>query len=155
AGLVLGGLGWVTAAALRLEQEQQELRNLRLALWRLDSRIAPILAQEDSRPYSHYSAIHAPSAAFSNNGMTFPPGSVLEPSPLLSADLPPWMLLHFQADEESGWASPQVLSSALSARLDNKQAKVALKNVTPERARILRELSGQLSTQRVLAELRQ
>ena len=43
AGLVGGGLGWMTAAVLRLEREQQRSRaeaelasNLRLALWRLD-----------------------------------------------------------------------------------------------------------------------
>src|SRR5439155_2242358 len=74
-GLVAGGLGWATSAALRLEGEQHEGRlraeqeqarqaflreraqqeaelqekfaaKLRLALWRLDSRIAPVLARE-------------------------------------------------------------------------------------------------------------
>ncbi|TMQ30220.1 MAG: hypothetical protein E6K70_24550, partial [Planctomycetota bacterium] len=48
--LVVGGLGWATGAALRLEQEQLDARrqgelssNLRLALWRLDSLVAPAL----------------------------------------------------------------------------------------------------------------
>ena len=39
--LVVGGLGWVTAAALRLELSDK----MRLALWRLDSRVAPLLAR--------------------------------------------------------------------------------------------------------------
>src|SRR5262249_51640664 len=57
--LVAGGLGWATAAALRLEREQLEARaeaelagKLRLALWRLDSLVGPILARENSRPYN-------------------------------------------------------------------------------------------------------
>ena len=106
--LVIGGLGWVTHAALCLEQEQAETRaaaehaekrrlwqrehehqaelerrerqqretdaqtafavKLRLALWRLDSRITPTLAREDTRPYSHYSAIFAPSIVLDNKG---------------------------------------------------------------------------------------
>ena len=51
AGLVAGGLGWVTAAALRLEREQlqartdtEQIQKLHVALWRLDSRVAPALA---------------------------------------------------------------------------------------------------------------
>ena len=48
AALVVGGLGWVTAAALRLEEAQhradfeKELNaQLSLVMWRLDSRVAP------------------------------------------------------------------------------------------------------------------
>src|SRR5262249_54411723 len=84
--LVAGGLGWATIAALDLECDQHEARFqhereqklhtlrreqeqaaaqvqadfgavLRLALWRLDSRVAPVLAREDARPYNHYSAV--------------------------------------------------------------------------------------------------
>ncbi len=54
--LVIGGLGWVTAAALRLELSD----TMRLALWRLDSRVAPALAREDSRPYQHYDPLFVP-----------------------------------------------------------------------------------------------
>ncbi len=70
ATLVAGGLGWVTADALRLELEQQQARadaeitqKLHVALWRLDGRVAPALAVEDSRPYSHYSAVFVPTVA--------------------------------------------------------------------------------------------
>src|SRR5438552_1297450 len=91
AALVVGGLAWVTDAALRLEDEQRQDRaqaevyeKLRLALWKLDSRISPVLAREDSRPYNHYSAIFAPSLALHNSGQPYQPGTVLEPSPLLN-----------------------------------------------------------------------
>jgi signal transduction histidine kinase len=57
AGLVAGGLGWVTHAALRLEQEQLEFRaeaNAWLALWRLDSRIFADLAREANWPLHEF-----------------------------------------------------------------------------------------------------
>src|SRR5438067_57107 len=73
--LVIGGLGWVTAAALRLEREQLEsqaqskLNNkLRLAMWRLDSRVSPLLAREDSRPYTHYKEQFAPTVTLWSKG---------------------------------------------------------------------------------------
>src|SRR5262245_59031258 len=119
--LVTGGLGWVTAAALRLESEQIDARAeaeqnslLRPALWQLDSRISPILAREDSRPYSHYSTVYAPPFLLGNDGTAIQPGRVLEPSPLVNEELPSWMLLHFQTDTEQGWSSPQVLSQKLN-----------------------------------------
>src|SRR5690348_16163482 len=83
AALVVGGLGWVTSAALRLEAEQREARSqadvddkLRLALWRLDSRISPVLAREDARPYHHFSAVYAPPLALRQDGTPWPSGTV-------------------------------------------------------------------------------
>src|SRR5271165_3771359 len=85
-GLVVGGLGWATAAALRLESEQSEERaaavraiRLRLALWRLDGRVGPLLAREDARPFDHYSTLYPPSVVLSNTGTPYAPGMVLEP----------------------------------------------------------------------------
>jgi signal transduction histidine kinase len=162
AALVVGGLGWVTAAALRLEQEhlQEQAQvalqgQLQLALSLLDSRVRPLLAREDSRPYNHYSAIYAPSVAFTNDGTACPSGTMLEPSPLLNADLPDWMLLHFQADEETGWGSPQVLSLALRARFQNANLERLPKNATDDRARLLRELACQLVPKVILAAARE
>jgi signal transduction histidine kinase len=160
AALVIGGLGWATAAALGLEREQlrargqsEEYDRLRLALWRLDGRIAPLLAREDARPYSNYSAVYAPMAAFRGNGQPWPAGTVLEPSPLLNADLPDWMLLHFQADS-TGWRSPQVLSPTLLARLRAANLSAGLTNVTPARADLLGQLGSRLSADTILASIR-
>jgi signal transduction histidine kinase len=158
--LVVGGLGWATVAALRLENEQLKARTeteqqnrLRLALWRLDSLVAPALAKEDSRPYNHYSAVFAPPTALGNDGQPLQPGTVLEPSPLLSAELPDWMLLHFQLDA-SGWRSPQVLSPTLATHLHNAALDVSFTNATPERNQLLAELRANTSVQAV-AELLQ
>src|SRR5262245_30794367 len=101
--LLAGGLGWATRASLRLEQERLHAQaraehsdRLRLALWRLDSRMTAFLAREEGRPFNHYSAVFAPTLALDSRGRALTPGGVIEPSPLLGAELPEWVLLHFQ-----------------------------------------------------------
>lgn len=162
AGLVAGGLGWVTAAALRLEREQMQARadaeftqKLHVALWRLDSRVAPALALEDNRPYNHYSAVFVPTVALRNDGIAWEHGAVIEPSPLLHADLPDWMRVHFQADEESGWQSPQVPYGALRRRLFNPQAHVPQCNDSDDRRRLLNELEKAVPATTLLASIKE
>jgi signal transduction histidine kinase len=163
-GLVTGGLGWATAAALRLEREQlqdrarteQLVSKMRLALWRLDSRMSPYLAREDSRPYNHYSAIFRPTEVIVRRRTQLQlDDTVLELSPLLNTDLPDWMLLHFQTDDESGWGSPQVPFTGLIERLKSGRVPVTFRNVTSARANLLKEVSDQLPVARLLAALEQ
>ena len=61
AGLIVGGLGWATAAALRMEEnhrraeaQKERADKMRHAMLRLDSLIAPPLARENSRPFDHF-----------------------------------------------------------------------------------------------------
>ena len=51
---VIEGLGWVTWRTVRLEREGRAETAVRLALWRMDSALTPVIAQEASRPYFHY-----------------------------------------------------------------------------------------------------
>src|SRR5688572_3891251 len=123
AALLLGGLGWATRAALRVEEEQrlaaanrraaedlfqakkERADALRAALWRLDARFAPALGREESRPFPQYVALHTPFPALTGTWIACAPGQVYLPSPLLTAELPEWMRLHFQIDQ-NGWTSP-------------------------------------------------
>jgi signal transduction histidine kinase len=165
AGLVAGGLGWATAAALRLEQEQLDQRALaeqearvRLALWRLDSLVSPYLAREDNRPFNHYSAVYAPPMAFKSSIQEcWSAGSVMEPSPLLNDDLPEWMSLHFQADDTAGWGSPQVLSDVLRNRLHTQALAcgVTWPNLTGGRKERLERLRKALPPPELLAVVRE
>src|SRR5262245_25556617 len=146
AALLAGGLGWATSGALRLEAERLQAQaraehadRLRLALWRLDSRMTAFLAREEGRPYNHYSAVFAPTLAVDRCGAAVTPGTVLVPSPLLGAELPEWVLLHFQGDA-SGLESPQVLVGPLATHLRELSDRLPRRNVTPERARLLRQL---------------
>jgi signal transduction histidine kinase len=162
--LVAGGLAWATAEALRLEQEQAQARaegewadKVRLALWRLDSRVFPLLAREASRPYHHYSAVFAPGLVLQTSGQPWPPGQVLELSPLLNEDLPPWMVLHFQSAAEAGQSrprvsSPQVLSDSLRQRLREAEARLGFANATAARRQALDSLRAGLD-QEILVRL--
>ena len=54
--VVLGAMGWVTVAVLRLDRSEAEARrraaieeDVRLALWRMDSAISPLIAEENAR----------------------------------------------------------------------------------------------------------
>jgi signal transduction histidine kinase len=189
--LVVGGLGWVTHAALALEQEQAETRaraehaeirrlwgreqehqadiqrrerqqreaeaqtafdaRLKMALWRLDSRIAPVLAREDTRPYSHYSAIFAPSVVLDDKGTAHEDIQVFEPSPLLNADMPDWMLLHFQTTVEAGWGSPQVPPDDQVKQLVKN--RIQLGNVTRDRRKLLRDVATNTSNELLLEQV--
>ncbi|HVL14721.1 MAG TPA: HAMP domain-containing sensor histidine kinase [Gemmata sp.] len=104
AALVFAGLGWVTYAALGVERAQREaaaradLNNeLHRALSQLDVRMLSTLWGEDNRPYYDYA----------------PPDPAA--TPLLVADLPAWMKLHFQLEPGRGWESPQVVDDAVIA----------------------------------------
>src|SRR5262249_6852356 len=114
---------------------------LRLALWRLDGHVAPLLAREDSRPYAHFTPLHPPIPALNEHGLPLEPGRVLVPSPLMEAELPDWMLLHFQVDAKNGWRSPQVLPQKLVRTLRWPPSTLTLQNVTPERADLLCDLA--------------
>lgn len=176
AALIVGGLGWATAAALRLEQEQQDAREeaarkqeheqqlarardeetarLRLAMRRLDSRFAALLAREDGRPYNHYSPVYRPQQTLVYaNARPWPDANVIEFSPLLNADLPPWMLLHFQAEGQSGWTSPEVIVPALETQIKWNAGPIQFRNVTEDRKRLLEKLGGKLKPRDLLAEV--
>jgi two-component sensor histidine kinase len=157
--LVAGGLGWATAAALRLEREQQAAQvdneraaQLRVALWRLDSRVSPLVAREDHRPFNHYSTVYAPPLMFHNylGNSVCAYGSVLEPSPLLHAELPDWMRLHFQVDCTSGWESPQVPSATMLQCIQKGESIATFNNVTAERRELLRRMARALPANRLL-----
>ena len=158
AGLVLSGLGWLTATTLRLEREgqegqarAQEFEKMRLALWRLDSLLAPVLAREDSRHFQDYSEMFAPVALLQADGSGLAPGHVFEPSPLLTDVLPDWMLLHFQVDATGNWKSPQVFPDALAKRMESSVTAIDLVNRTPARRELLSALSAKLPPRELLA----
>ncbi len=155
--LVLGGLAWVTAAALSVEAAQREAAlasevagKERLALWRLDGQLFPAVALENSRPYAHYTALHAVVPALDLAGPSLPGNDIRLPSPLLATELPEWMPLHFQLDPDAGWTSPQVLPAELADRLRNA---VDLSNATPERGKRLLELRQEFPVATAVAQL--
>jgi signal transduction histidine kinase len=170
--LILGGLTWATHAALCVEEAQNnaaatareserifQIRkerddNLRLALWRLDSRLSPTVAREESRPYPHYIALHTPFPAMTPGGVACAPGTFYLPSPLMNAEIPDWIKLHFQLDASHGWTSPQVIPEDLQKMLRKQPLELALSNVTGERFDLLASLKERYPAEGIMRTLK-
>lgn len=112
--LVGGAMGFVTLKLLRLDREQAQTRErarleelARLALYRMDSLLFPILAVESKRPYFEYSATYAPDRAYVNLFRAARESEREVPSPLLQI-LPTYLRLHFQVHQDGSITSPQV-----------------------------------------------
>ncbi|RJP34552.1 MAG: sensor histidine kinase [Candidatus Omnitrophota bacterium] len=111
--ITLIAMGWISQTVIRLDRAQTEARrqavleeNVRLALWRMELFLAPLIAQESARPYFHYSAFYPIERAYTRMFSEINQGEVLTPSPLLTFRSP-HILLHFQWDENNGISSPQ------------------------------------------------
>jgi signal transduction histidine kinase len=110
--VVFAALAWTSAAALRLEaaaaraaEQAAQEEDVRLALWRIDSALGALLAQENARPPFTYRAFYAAERPYA------PPDAAaafesLVPSPLL-APRAPHALLYFQIDPQGAIVSPQ------------------------------------------------
>jgi len=103
---VIEGLAWVTWQAMRLERREREARaeaahqeSIRLALWRMDSILIPLISREDGTPYFHYRSFYSEQQAYNAMYQPLPPDAILVPSPLL-VDSGEFALLHFEIDGE-------------------------------------------------------
>lgn len=112
--LGLGAMGWMTRQVLLLEQSQaramaaaQMEENVRLALWRMDYAIAPLISQENSRPYFEYQPVFPAERAYTRMYTELKNGDVLVPSPLLTRTFDSRILLHFQIGPDGKVTSPQ------------------------------------------------
>jgi signal transduction histidine kinase len=112
-------LGWVTLEALSLERDgaraKAEARfeeRVRLALWRMDSYLAPVIAAEAVRPHFHYAPFYAEEDAFTRAWNDIPAGEILVASPLLNYANPNGYI-HFEVPPEGGVRSPQVPEGAM------------------------------------------
>ncbi|MEZ6241409.1 MAG: HAMP domain-containing sensor histidine kinase [Phycisphaerales bacterium] len=122
-GIVALVLVLITWQGLRLERQEQRARAqaereeaVRLALWRMDSLLTPIIAREAGRPYFHYRSFYPAERAYTRMWQPVGPGDVLVPSPLLDigaiagdGETPGQnlILLHFQVEPDGSVTSPQ------------------------------------------------
>src|SRR5436190_2014932 len=94
--VLLAAITWVTATAVRLENAQGDAQRqaefeekARLALWRMDSLLTPIIVEESARPAAHYKPFTGPDG----------------PSPLQN-NLPQHALLYFEVLPNGAVISP-------------------------------------------------
>lgn len=111
--VLCGAMAWVSGKVLELDRAERAARALadseervRLALWRMESAIGPLLAEESARPYFTYAAFYPTQRAYDNMLGDFTPGELLLPSPLL-VESPPLTRIHFQFDQAGPPTSPQ------------------------------------------------
>jgi len=111
--VVVGAMSWVTLTALRLEKGRELARRraaleekVRLALWRTDSALTPLIARESVRPYFVYTAFYPAERSYTRMFAQIRRGEVLLPSPLLTEESP-YILLHFQIGPDGRMTSPE------------------------------------------------
>jgi len=143
--VVLSALVWVSVTAVRLDRAERDARvvaaveeNVRLALWRMDSKMAAFIAAENSRPYFHYSAFYNARDAYTRTFRQYRAGDVLMPSPLL-AQMPLRVLLYFQFSPDGELTSPQVPPADMLAVAEGNFT-------TAERVRAAQERFARLSS---------
>jgi signal transduction histidine kinase len=159
-GLCLALAAWALArlgaTALALERAEARARRqaaleekLQLALWRMDSALAPLMAEESARPYFAYSPLYPAERAFTCMFAEIKKGDVLMPSPLLTFESPQ-IRLHFQHGPDGRVSSPQVPAG-------NMRALAGARYLRPDRieqaSRRLEELTKLVSRQDLSAAL--
>ncbi|MFP2905074.1 sensor histidine kinase [Pyxidicoccus sp. 3LFB2] len=117
--LALAGVVWLSAFALRLDFADRQAReraareeNARLALWRLDSDLLPLVARESAVAAEAYGPISPARGVLDARRRPMPEGTAFLASPLLSR-LPEHVLLHFQVAPDGTVSSPQVVAPGL------------------------------------------
>ncbi len=136
--VALATMAWVSSTARHYETANQEARareqledRVRLALWRMDSAVTPILARESARPYFHYRALYPAQQAYTQLFAKIGEGEVQVPSPLLTIE-PAFLRLHFSFDGNGELTSPQVPTG-------NSLDVAEMRHVSSERVRTYRE----------------
>ncbi|HPD29029.1 MAG TPA: HAMP domain-containing sensor histidine kinase [Phycisphaerae bacterium] len=112
--VILAAMGWHSQTVLQLDRADAAAirraaieERIRLALWRMDSALTPLVAQESTWPYYAYASFAPTERAYTNLLNPVQPGEILMASPLLD---PPsrHVLVHFQINPDNSISSPQV-----------------------------------------------
>ncbi len=128
--VLFGAMAYLSVLALRLDHAETQARSqaayeesVRLALWRMDSKAAPLIARENSRPWYVYSAFYPVEGAYAedtpanrNRMQEERPAQmrqqaqaesqqVFVPSPVLAP--PPGVFMNFEIDSGGRVTSPQ------------------------------------------------
>ncbi len=149
--IVVPAMGWLTIKALELDRaealarQQAELEeDVSRALWRMDARLTPLLAQEAARPYFVYRSFYAsPDETGTKGG---PPSAA---SPLLTQPSP-YVLLHFQVHPDDQLTSPQCPTGPQNAWALDRGVSQENIDISAQR---LSQLQGQIDHRQLLDQL--
>ena len=112
--VVTAAMGWISNELIQRDRTEARMQhqaafeeNVRLALWRMESVIAPLIAKESSHPYFAYRSFYPTGRAFDQMYAAVAQDEILVPSPLLTTGSD-YVTLHFQIDPQLRITSPQV-----------------------------------------------
>ena len=138
--VLLAAVAWVSVRAVEADRAQAEAERqaafeekVRLALWRMDSALAPLVAMENSRPYFAYSAPR-------------PAGQAGAAASARVPEIPQYVLLYFQFGPDGRLTSPQT-PAAPAALTSAQKTKETAEDVSGR----LERLSGMLTSDRLTA----
>lgn len=139
--VLLAAMAWISREVLRLDQAQAEAKrlalqeeNVRLALWRMESALALLIAQESARPPADYTAFR-PVDVGQFRAWAGPLPQV--PSPIL-VQTSPYVRLHFQIDPKGRLTSPQAPSLSKDVEGHALPKQVSAKNTAAAESRLER-----------------
>lgn len=146
--VALAGFAWMSRAVLGLDDAQrinsaraEREERLRLALWRIDSAVALVLAAENARRPAEFRSFHPPEKAWNPSREEIPASQVLLASPLLALPAPP-LQLHFEIGPGGNLDSPQTPPAAFQALVAGLGPNAAHPDEARSRLERLRSLLG-------------
>ena len=152
--MIVAAVGWLSFRALESDRAEATARrqaqaeeNARLALWRIDTALAPLVMQENSQPYFSYSTLYPAERSPGKPRGKGAPEPI--PSPLVTQP-PPQVLLHFQIDGAGRFSSPRVPADAI---VDRVVPKYLTTEQVAESKRLLDRVKASIDRQALLATL--
>lgn len=125
AGLALCALGWLTGVAVRADLSRTQStriaeleQKVSLVLWRMDTKLAPLIAEEVARPVSFFSGTSGLATTDTN-----PFGEFESVRPDFSDTLPKNVILNFRCPDFGSCESPQVPSSGRFGQTESFDAQ--------------------------------
>jgi signal transduction histidine kinase len=127
----LGAVACLTHTTLGLERAQRRAtlnaiheERARLALWRIDSLLSPMIAEISARPYFAFQAFYPAERAYNRMLGEVRRGEVILPSPVLGLEQA-HVLVYFQFDPDGNLSSPQVPGGEMRALAEKSYTTVA------------------------------
>jgi signal transduction histidine kinase len=153
-GAIVPAFAWLTVKALQLDRAESIARrqaeveeDVSRALWRMDTLLTPLLAEEAARPDFVYRPVYPLEETAAAKGKPAEPTQALSP---LLANPPQYVLLHFEVHPDGSITSPQCPSGHENTwALDNGIAAEYLETAKSR----LQVLSPVLSHETLLAQL--
>lgn len=152
AGLALAAMAWLTREAVRADldrtaaSKQAELeQQISLVLWRMDTKLAPMIAEEVARPpafFRSYDSVQSLSGSVQQK--------LGEELSALSTELPAHVVMNFSCPTVGGCSSPQVPDPSLEELAVENGYSPDLLDANKQR---LRQLSEMVSAQELWKQL--